>query len=245
MDTSYWLQTNPKVTVDHTTKKYFGKYLYKLVVYAPAGRLIDSKPNVTMESALEHRRSVAKHINQSGWWGAKMNKDIENADIDFLNKLRNIRHARLPGIKLRVEEPRVQIYGDSEDRLKDLVQTQFNKFQQSYIESVAGPEDNVAESVLNSGAIIRKNDIGYRYKVVLRDGRYTSDIKNSMLQYLTNLGPEQIQLPKSAVEMLQKHTSYIWNLYFYCNDPEITSFLSLIQPGIVSNCHELVVMPHK
>lgn len=245
MDTSYWIQSNPKITIDHTTKKYFGKYLYKLVVYAPAGRLIDSKLNSTIEEALEHRKTIAKSINHAGWWGQRFQKDLENADTEFLDKLREIRHTRLPGIKLRVEEPRLQIYGDSEDHLKDLVRTHFTKNQYAYIESVSGPEDTTAETILNSGAIIRKNDIGYKYKIILRDGRYTPDIKQNILHYLLNLGPDQIHLPKSAIEMLQKNTGFIWNLYFYCNDQDIVSFINLMNPGIVSNCHELVIMPHK
>jgi hypothetical protein len=81
MDTSYWIQCNPKVSVEHTTKKYFGKYLYKLVLYAPAGRLIHSKGSMAQE--LQYRRS----FNHGGSWRYKnLSKDAENADIEFLKK---------------------------------------------------------------------------------------------------------------------------------------------------------------
>lgn len=245
MDTSFWIQCNPKITITHTAKKFFGKYLYKAVVYCPAGRLIDSKPNITMESALTHRLSVAKTINHGGWWGYRYNRDLESADLEFLTLMRDIRQNRTLGLKLRVEEPRIQIYAETDEQLQDLVNNYFNQNQKTFVESVAGPEDAEAEAVLNSGAIIRKSDSGYKYKVILRDGRYSNEVKDNLLQYLTNLGPEQVKVPRSGIQMLNKGTNFVWNLYIFTNDDSIITFLNLISPGIVSNMHELVVLGHK
>jgi len=238
MDISKWIQFNPKLTVEHTTKKYFGKYLYKIVVYCPAGRLIDSKD--PMDRALEHRREITKHINYGGYWGHKQTRDLEYANIEFLDVLRNIRK-NPQGIKLRVEEPRVQIYANTEQELLDLVAEQLNPFANN-IESVAGPADSHAEAVLNTGAILRKKDVGYKYKIIIRDGRYTADDKLAILSYLTNLGPETAKVSQSGFDMLQKSSGFIWNLYLYTNDPSISTFLNLIHPGVVLNCHELVIL---
>jgi hypothetical protein len=242
MDTSFWIQCNPKITVDHTTKKFYGKFLYKLVVYCPAGRLIDAKGS--MPDALEHRRTVAKNINHGGWWGRR-NTDLENADVEFLTMLKDVRHDQGMGIKLRVEEPMIQIYADSESALQTFVNTHFLGNQKNYVRSISGPMDSEAEAVLNSGAIIRKENNGYRYKIILKDGRYTAGIKQSLLAYLENQGPEQVQLSSSARVMLSKSTGYVWNLYFYSNDVGVITFLNLISPGIVSNYHELVVLSNK
>jgi len=245
MDTSFWIQYNPNIQISHTTKKYFGRYLYKLVVYAPAGRLIDSKPSISMEDALEHRRTVTKNINYGGWWGNRFSRDIDNADVEFLKRLQNIRHDRNLGLKLRVEEPRIQIYADSIDKLEDLVNTHFDSNWNIFVESISGPKDSAAEAVLNSGAIIRKTDVGYRYKIILRDGRYSPETKMSLLNYLTNLEPGDIKLPAGGRSMLESRNGFIWNMYLYTNDPSIVDFLALISPGIVSNCHELVISPDK
>lgn len=243
MDTSFWIQCNPKTTVEHTTKKYFGQYLYKLVVYCPAGRLIDSKGAMT--DALEHRKQVTKHINHAGWWGNRLNKDLINADVEFLTMLREIRLDRSLGLKLRVEEPMIQIYAKSDMDLQNLVNAHFSTGQRQYVRAIAGPKDTDAEAVLNSGAIIRRENNGYRYKIILKDGRYSPAIKQNLLQYLENQGPEQVRLSKTAKEMLSKSTSFVWNLYFYSNDVNVTTFLNLISPGIVSNYHELVVLDNK
>ena len=237
MDTSFWIQCNPKITVEHTTKKYFGRYLYKIVVYAPAGRLIDNKE--PLDRALAHRKEVTKHINYGGYWGHRTNKDLDKANLPLLEVLRDIRK-NVDNIKLRVEEPRIQVYAVSENELKDLISSHFKLFT-SHIESFAGPADAEAEKFLNSGAIIRKTNNGYSHKVILRDGRYSNDIKESISQYLNGLGEDLVGIPSSARVMLAKSSGYIWNAYFYTTDPSIITFLNLIHPGLVLNCHELVV----
>jgi hypothetical protein len=243
MDISFWIQCNPKITVDHTVKKFYGKFLYKLVVYCPAGRLIDAKG--PMDAALEHRRVMAKNVNYGGWWGNRNHRDLENADVEFLTMLREVRHDRGLGIKLRIEEPMIQVYADSDAALQTFVNTHFAANQKQYVRSISGPADQAAESVLNAGAIIRKENNGYRYKIILKDGRYTPEIKQNLLNYLENQGPEQVQIPRSARDMLFKSTGFIWNLYFYSNDVNMITFLNLISPGIVSNYHELVVLSNK
>lgn len=241
MDILFWTQCNPKIAVSHTLKKYFAKYLYKIVVYAPAGRLIDDKGNMTV--ALDHRRTVTRNINQAGWWGHRYNKDLDHANIDFLEVLREIR--RNPnGIKLRVEEPRVQIYAETEEELIELVKNQLSPFTQ-YVENFSGPADSDAVIALNSGAIIRKTNIGYTHKVILRDGRYTQEVKFGLLKYLTSVNGDTVMLPDSLTAMLTGKSGYIWNGYFYTNDPSVTMFLNLMNPGLVLNIHELVVLAHK
>ena len=237
MDTSFWIRCNPNIAVDHTVKKFYGKFLYKIVVYCPAGRLIDGKG--TMTDLLDHRRSVYKHINQSGWWGARQNRDLDNADIFLLDVMRGIRK-NSTGIKLRVEEPRIQIYADSEDELVNLVLDHLQPFVK-HIETISGPASATDAEILNSGAIIRKTDNGYSHKIILRDGRYGAEVKEAVLNYLDNLQIEIAGIPDSCRKMFSKSTSYVWNCYFYTNDPSVTTFLNLIQPGLVSNCHELVV----
>jgi hypothetical protein len=129
--------------------------------------------------------------------------------------------------------------------LQTFVNTHFAANQKQYVRSISGPADQAAESVLNAGAIIRKENNGYRYKIILKDGRYTAEIKQNLLAYLENQGPEQVQISSSARVMLSKSTGYVWNLYFYSNDVNTITFLNLISPGIVSNYHELVVLSNK
>ena len=239
MDTLFWTRCSPKITVEHTTKKYYNQYLYKIVVYCPAGRLIDN--NGPMAKELDHRKEVFKHITQSGWWGQRQNRDLNHADVYLLDTMRKIRRSsNTVGIKLRVEEPRIQIYAKTENELVNLVLDHLQPFAK-HIETIAGPANEECADILNSGAIIRKTDNGYTHKVILRDGRYGTETKETMLQYLQNLDLAVIGIPTSCRNMLTKSTSYLWNCYFFTNDPSVITFLNLISPGIVSNIHELVV----
>lgn len=237
MDTLFWTQCSPSITVEHTSKKYYNRYLYKIVLYCPAGRLIDS--NGSMDLELEHRKNIYKHINQSGWWGHRHNKDLACADINLLDTLRTIRKT-VADIKLRVEEPRIQIYAENEKDLMKLVMDYLQPYSKN-IEAFAGPADEKAAEILDSGAIIRRTNNGYSHKVILRDGRYGAETKETILKYLEDLQIETVGIPRSCRTMFTKSSSYIWNCYFYTNDPSVTIFLNLIQPGIVSNCHKLVI----
>ena len=87
--------------------------------------------------------------------------------------------------------------------------------------------------------------IWYSHKVILRDGKYSQEIKESILNYLESLGDEIVKVPQSLSAILSKSSSYIWNGYFYTNEPNIVSFLNLMDPNLVLNIHELVVLPHK
>jgi hypothetical protein len=240
MDTLFWLQRNPKLTVEHTTKKYFGKYLYKLVLYAPASRLIHSKGSIDEE--LQHR----KNFNHGGSWKYKnyFANSADMANVEFLEKMRDLKHDKTLNIKLRAEEPRIQVYADNEQDLKHIINTYLSNYY-TQIETISGPEDADAEQILNSGAILKKNDFGYRYKVILKDGRYDTAVKRQLAEYLENLGVDLVRIPRGTYDMLSKPTSYMWSCYFYSNDDRLNVFVDLMIPGIISNCHELVLKPHK
>ena len=236
MATLFWTQCNPKIALDTTNKKYFGRYLYKIVLYCPGGRVIDGKRSVADE--LYHRRMVNQHITQS-WWHERQNRDLDHADVNLLTQMRLLRLLKTPGTMMRVEEPRVQIYAETEDILINLVLDHLQPFV-GKIESVAGPADAKAEQILNSGAIIRRRDNGYGYKIIIRDGKYDSELKANIYTYLQSIGTDLIKIPASGVTMLTRTSSYVWNLYFYTNDPSVVTFLDLMHPGLVSNIHQLV-----
>jgi hypothetical protein len=241
MDISHWIPYNPKIVLENTTKKFYGRYLYRLVVFCPAGRVIDNKNSVERE--LEQRKTISANIG--GWWGERLARNLDQADPEFLERMRTLRHQKLPGTKMRVEEPRLQFYAESEDQLKNIIDVYFDRADYPYIESISGPEDDEAEAILNSGGIIRKRDLGYKHKVILRDGKYSTELKTSILNYLSSVGPDNVKIPATFSSMLTKSSSYMWNAYFYTNDPSIVTFINLLHPGLVSNIHELVVAPAK
>lgn len=243
MDISFWIRCNPKIAIEHSSKKYYGQYLYKLVVYAPAGRLLDNKEKI--EDAYQRRLTVSKNVNFGGYWGRTWNRNLNDADLDYLKLLKDIKHERSPDLKFRIEEPHIQIYGKTLMDLEHLVSNKLSSKYYPTLQSISGPKDQDCENILNSGAIIRKKDCGYRYKIICRDGNYGTDIKYNLLKYLENLDCGTVYLTPGCQRSLANHSAYIWNMYLYANDISIVSFLNLICPGLVVNYHELVTLTDK
>jgi hypothetical protein len=242
MDISFWTQCNPKIALEDTTKKFFGQYLYRMVVYAPASRLIRDKKPVAV--CLEHAKNLTRNIN-AGYWGLRRDRNLNEADVDFLERLKSVAANKDLNVKLRAEEPYVQIYADSPERLEELVRNEFAAEHRRYVQSISRPADDKAADILNSGAILRKKDVGFRYKILIRDGKYPGEVKQNLLRYLTNLDSDIVKISKTGLETLNKSYSYVWNLYLYTNDADIVTFLNLLHPNIVLNIHELVVEADK
>jgi hypothetical protein len=245
MDTSYWIRYNPKITVEHTVKKYFSQYLYRLCVYAPGARSINSKRSIRDDIDVRNYLSENIGIWTSGSIYGKAIDPLKDVDFDFLEILQQIKQQdKSLNIKFRIEEPRLQIYAESEDTLKHIVDTYLLN-NLLYLESITGPQDIAAINILNAGGIIRKTDLGYQYKVLLHDGRYSVETKTSILNYLNNLGIDTVRIPAGPKRGLSSTNGFLWNCYYYTNDLGINSFIHLIAPGAISNYHELVVMPNK
>jgi hypothetical protein len=242
MDTSFWTNINPKIEIVPTTKKYYNQYLYKLVVHAPGGRSIEVKGSIAEH--IENRKIWDRQINQFGWWGHNK-KELELADTEFLHVIRDIKNNSTVKLKIRVEEPYIQFYTESVADLQSIASMDLIRFKK-YSTSVHMPASKETEDLLNSGAIIKTKDLGYRYKIMLRDGKIPMETKNSILSYLNGLGPENVRVPRNLQQTLEnnKH-GYLWGCYFYANDLSNVTFLSLIAPELISNIHELVVRTNK
>jgi hypothetical protein len=246
MDTSSWIQHNPSVQIAHTVKKFYGQYLYKMVVVAHGGSSIRSKMDIAND--IQHR----KFVQNSGhtivrWFGytRAAKAKLDEADIPFLEMIKLVKADKARGFKIRIEEPEIQIYAASEDQLLNLVANEFTVEQRQYIRIIVGPENQAAATLLGSGAILRSTSNGYKYKVIVRDGRYDEETKQNIRAFFTNIGPDEVMVTEAGLHALNAPGNYMWNLYFFCNDPSIVDFLQLISPGCVSNIHELVVLHDK
>ena len=243
MATSFWTRCNPNISIETTTKKFFGRFLYKLVVYAPGSRSVDSKYGIDRD--LERRKEMYNDqgTHRYSWW-YRRNDTVNQAIADQLYKIKELKDNRTNlNILVRIEEPRIQIYSESIEQLEQIVNEYFKDYKSS-VEAISEPASVESTELLNSGAILTKKSNGYRYKVIVRDGKYTIDTKLQILNYLESLD-DLVKLPHSMYLMMRKESGYIWNCYFYTNDTGIISFLSLISPNLVSNIHELVAEADK
>lgn len=238
MDTLFWTQSNPDIEFTHTHKQFFKKYLYKLFVYAPGGRQIDHKMDSVASALLERARAGGRMYNYGGSWRDRIDQHyIKEADALFLEYLRHVKQTNKK-VKFRIEEPNIQIYAADEADLQ-LIVKEFDPAWNKYIEELMHPENDACAEVLKAGAILVSTPHKYSHKVVIRDGRYNKQIKSQVLNYLESLG-DLVKLSNGSLDMMTKPYESMWGVFFYTNDPSVTTFLSLISPGIIANIHELV-----
>lgn len=240
MDLSFWSKLTPGIIYEPTRKQFYNRFCYKLVMQAHCGRIINDKGSVASE--LNHRRKMRDNIryNYGGSWMSRHVDNVEAADERQLETLRSIRNGYGDRIKMRVEEPWVQIYSEDSQTLQDIA----NRFPQdlhSKFISISYPESDEQKKLLESGKILVKstNKIGYKYKVFLRDGNYSSEIKQSVHDYLIALGPD-VKISGGTRAMLKNGHNFIWGCFLYVNDPAVLTMVSLISPGMVGKIHELV-----
>lgn len=217
-----------------------------MVVVAHGGSSIRSKKGIAADIKTRLIRQNSEHTIVR-WFGYTRPTQIklDEADVPFLEMIKSVKADKARGFKIRVEEPEIQIYAASEDQLLTLVANEFTVEQRQYIKIIVGPKNQAATTALETGAILRSTSNGYRYKVIVRDGRYDEETKQNIRAFFTNIGPDEVMVTEAGLHALNSPGNYMWNLYFFCNDPSIIDFLQLISPGCVSNIHELVVLHDK
>jgi hypothetical protein len=237
MDSSFWNKIQPGIKLATTVKQFHGRYLWRLVIHAEGGRLLDSKL-ASLEAALEHRRAMAQsgyNFGKTGWFYRSPNLDL--VDLTLLRTVQEIKIGMSGSVRTRIEEPNIQFYTQDEATLKTIAL----KIDARYIQSVMYPQPEQVE-LLRSGAIITRTELGYSHKVIVRDGRYSLQTKQQLLCYLDGLG-DTVKLSKTARSMLEKPYESTWGVFFYTNDPAVVTFVSLIDPGLISNIHAVVSVP--
>jgi len=239
MDSLFWKRLNPEIVYEPTRKQFFGKYCYKLVFKAYGSRCINENRFDSIEEAIQYRISNYRHHNYAGSWRGNHLNELNSVDYGLLNELRAIKSSHGGDIKMRIEEPWLQIYAQDEDTLK-VIASRFDDYSKKSIISVSTPESADYETQLKQDVIIVKKDNGFKYKIFFRDGNYGHDVKVSLYNYLLAIGAD-IRYPNSVEKQLTSTHGWIWGCYFYTVDSSITTALNLIQPGIIGKIHELVV----
>jgi hypothetical protein len=239
-DISYWTNLNPQIKYEPTRKKYYDQYFCRLVLTAPAAMIINDPNNDDLGIALAQRTSVVRNINYGGTWGISNPRLlIDQADLGQLEILQQIKND-YKNIKIRVEEPWVQLYSVDELELRALA-TRFNKEQCHKLIYISFPKNDEHKKLLDAGHILTKTSNNFKYKIYIRDGYYSKEIKQQLLSFLTNIDSE-VKVSAGTTRMLLSNHSYVWGCFLYANDPNISTFMSLIGPNIIRKIHELTTV---
>lgn len=235
MDSLDWTKLKKTVRVFDTRKRYFKKYFSNIKYYVPGGRIIMSNDsNFDIEMALESRKQFSRNTNYGGSWRMRSD-DWKDANVKQLTEFRDLYQSKK--MFFRIEEPNITIYSVDEKELYDLATGVLQDWRHRIV-SVTRPANQEHIDLLNQNAVLMKTDIGYRYKIVLRDGKV--DNRDALRDYLDGL-EENVKISRGVRRNLERNHNWLWGIWFYVNDPDLITMLNLIEPGIVANIHETVV----
>jgi hypothetical protein len=232
-----WTSINPYVRIQDTKKKLYNRFFYSVKYHCPGGRLILQTTDAdTILAGIEHRNQLARTYNYGGSWRYSTRDQNDKIDIPQLLAFQSVKQDHNDNLRLRIEEPAITVYSESEDLIFDVAKHRLFKWA-NQLEVVVKPADDMARAVLESGSIIIKKPNSYTHKIILRDGKFPN--KNMLGTYLANLG-DHVKVSKTVTRMLAGKGAFIWGVWFYTSDPSLVTTLSLIEPGIVLNIHPLV-----
>lgn len=238
MDILYWINLNPNIEFKNTEKIFFKKYLCRAVIFCPGGRTIHEQGPIYRN--IDRRRNLYRSFNYAGSWAPRSSKSIERADIKMLETLRNIVSTPM-SVRLRVEEPLIQIYGETEQDIKDFIE-RLDFDHQSHIKELTVPKNQEHADLLRDNKILKKTRRNnYRYRVVFKEGRLDLATKSNILKYLDSLD-DIVFVPAGTRNQLSNGFTGFWGAYFYTNDPNILTFLELIHSGAIANINEIVTV---
>lgn len=233
-----WREVNPCVDFVDTRKKFFNKFCYAAVYKCLGGRTIKlAKGADDIQSLIERRYQHDQMMSKHSIWNRDHYLNPGSIDQQQILAFFDIKQAKSPHNCVRVEEPHVRVYGDTEQILYDIANNELARWKAQLLE-VHRPADAATEAALDGGSIVMKHHNGYRYKFVLRDGCYGEENKLALANYLDQLG-DLVKVSKTVRLSLGIGSKYLWRAWFYSNDYHIKTMIDIIAPGAVSNIHEV------
>jgi hypothetical protein len=238
MDISYWTGLNPNILQQETVKLMHGHYLYRLAIQVIGCSILRYDQDI--EDAIKWRNERQRDYN---WGGSWRKKPISHDDSNLLKIIKeqlisDESNPKINGydlLKTRIEEPYIQFYSAKEQVLKELA-SRLMYGNNSHFYSIMSPDSVEKEKLILDGFTLRKNKVKWAYRILMRDGRYSSESKSQIASYLKNLG-DDIKVPVGLWTQLEKG-GWIWGGYIYVHDKNIATVLGMIDPRLIAKIEE-------
>lgn len=225
MDLSHWYKISPNVKIVDTRKKFYNKYVYKLVyhVVGASSIIMQAEPSTFFKY-----RVPSRHIG-------KPDPGFSNNEYQSFLELYKEKDSRL---KFRFEGHSVSIFSNDFNLLYDIARDRLCYSQVQLISCVRCQEDL---DLLDKDYIITRTPSEYCYKITVRDGIYRNMTdRQGLYNYLKNLDAE-VKITKKYLEIIRGPNKYISGGYFYLKDPLLVDMVRLIMPDLIRSVHQIVV----
>lgn len=234
MDTLFWKQLHPDIKVQHSKQMLYGKYPCRLVIRCNGSSML-RYPETPFADQMEWNQRV---VNYGGSWRRSMTTRPSAKDLQLLVNLKTYRadlaEQDSAQIKIRIEDPMVQIYATDTALLEEFARQVFAGIPDvaDFLESITIPKDTHDLALLEQGYVLRSHS-DFLFKINLRDGKYSQSTRSNLLQYLDALAPD-VSIPKNTRDQLEKvRGDFIWGGYFYAMDEDIKLMIGMINPKLI------------
>ncbi len=229
----YWTKLNPTVNELPVNKLFYNKFLYKIKIYCPGARVLESNSLEDLNRNF-FRRSEKGDIlyNYAGSWSNRRNQELrDHGSVDQLQHYFNTKLTLGKEIKYRIEEPYLSIYSNEEQ----LLYTIASQVCPARCIEIHKPISSKAQEIILRGEIVSKTINNYNYKIVLKSNYFDDiHIKHSLSDYFYNL-KDDIKITKTVMSNLSTSRRRFPGGYFYSKTKDITVFIDLISPGLVTS----------
>lgn len=236
-DLSLLTKLNPRIACEETRKLFYNKHLYRLRIYAENARFLTSPNYLSIEEAVT--RELKTWQLRQGFWAIKRVSLLESSNFEKLECLRKIYQDYKKQVKFRIEGAYVSVYSNSIDDL-NIIASRLPQEYHHCLHTISCPKNQTSQQLISKGCIISPNAADYKYKIMLRDGKWPAGTAAQIMSYLRTLG-DTVKYTDSFENSLT-NTNYIYGKYFYTKDISVVTFISLIHPTAVLKIHELAVV---
>lgn len=224
MDLLPWNKINKFVDILPTKRKFYDKYLYKLV-YDLRGAHIFSLYSKNFFSNNFHTNRLSE-------------SEREKIDV-FVTVFRN----KDLDLRWRSEGNSLSIFGQSEHELYELASNKLLAYKSS-LRSVTRVMNEQDLADLEAGHVIMSEKTAFPYKVTIRQGLRNTHDRHILGNYLKSIRSE-VKISDFLLQGMIHQNKYLHSCYFYVNDPKIVSMIALVAPNIIKRVQTVVVRKSK
>jgi len=240
MDISFWKNLSPSIKVLSSNKQFYNEYFYRLDIYAPGCKSIRSN-NIALDIS-KRCEWVRDYKRQGSWYNRQLYKYLKEADAGFLHSLSNL-YYEYPDVKIRTEEPKISVYATDEQMIQSVAQS-IDPDNRVKIQSITGPASEEVKAILDKHTVLVKKPPKYKYRIFFKEKQFSYETRMQILAYLQSLG-DLVRITDHTAESLSRPHDWIWGSYFYSNDKQVATFITLINPDIIREVSELVCLNNK
>ena len=236
MDLSRWYNINPSIKIVETTKKFYSKYLYKIVYELPGVSLL---PYTRNEEHFLYKIATYESRRWGGYRPATAGHLLSTETAVKLLLLYKV-YSGSSDLRFRTEGHNISIFSNNLDYLYEIATVNLSGCS-GHITTVSMPLSQYSQDILEEDYIIVRTPTDYLYRVNLKNGWSSkTDIVN-LANYLEVI-KDEVKVTQGFLEDLKKQHKYLTGRYFYVRDPKLVDMLVLIAPLLILSIQKLKVI---